>query len=244
MSEESLEQKINLPKKLENKYETEDSIYVGEAGGLYFDGNSVRGYSRLTKYSSTDFGLNVSLWLPSIKLGPKKVYSVRSGPFNHKYFIFNGEAMKMRTNGHRKDLAGELANGGINISDEVLDGVFGPIDGQLMDIYEQFFPPQIVEGEVKEVVYATAGIMHRPVTLYTVNGEGRNVNVGLEGLTESLHSGDWIRVEFDNNKVIASDKGNSNIEVLPNQVQVVPIDRIGYAITSYQKLNNGSGEGH
>lgn len=151
----SLEGTIEIPKVLENTIETAEGdkkfVYRGEIFNLKFTGLSLYGNSRLEK---SETKTRYETKRTRISWFPPKVVESENPVHNNKtiWSIIAGYSEKSDTNsilswgeiknkrgygGYRSSLIGNAANQGILLSDELLDKVFGPLEAQLLEIYNK-----------------------------------------------------------------------------------------------------------
>jgi len=232
------ERQIKLPKRLENRVETEGHIYVGRAYGLHFDDSGISGTASLSRYSNSRKIFGVQLF-PDFRVKTTRY------KYSTEFFILNGRTSPI-IGGYRSAIITNLANRGIFVAGELLDNVFGPIDRELMDFYRQVFPEtdEISKRQTSNNEGMIINVRHEeswrgPVSLYTIeDSDGTYHHVGLLGTERHLRCGDKVRVEYEKNMWlnIHSEMEELRLEISPNQVQFITPEQIWHKMTGYQKL--------
>ena len=146
------DESIQVPKEIRNEFKVsvdgKDFVYVATAFNLWMDALNIRGNGLLQKFEiiAEPSRRRVS-WVPSrfetVTIEKRRivweVYAAASRGDRGNFWIFSGEPIidKVYTYSCRSLLIGQAANGGILLSDRLLDQVLGPIYKQLMDIYNK-----------------------------------------------------------------------------------------------------------
>lgn len=149
----TLESKVDFSKNITNeivlKAEGQTVKYIGYANELHFDGDSIRGWASLRRIDlreETKKRKRIVSWFP-----PRiKTEGVKSQKWIDKWFISSDNYIYFISSGesktdydcmahYRGSLKGNAANQGVNLSNEVFDTVFGPIDREIMEMYRKFY---------------------------------------------------------------------------------------------------------
>lgn len=154
----TLESKVDFSRNVTNevvlKADGQTVKYIGYAEDLWIDGNDIRGRAKLRRYDLREKvkkGIKIISWFPP-RIKTEEVNSqewikrwgVVSDESNHKYFVSSGKL----ANGYdcdayyRAALKGSAADDGINLSNEIFEAVFGPIDNKIMELYRKFHNEQ------------------------------------------------------------------------------------------------------
>ncbi len=125
-----------LPKILVGRYDAGGNRYIGSFQDCVFDGSSIEACTMFSVYEIGEGGET------------RPIAKSRS-KYTRKIVEFNGKADNGRNSGYRSRIVGDMANSGLVIPDDVLSGVFGPMEATLIDIYKKVFPPKVVEDPKK-----------------------------------------------------------------------------------------------
>ncbi|MBI4163330.1 MAG: hypothetical protein HY512_00590 [Candidatus Aenigmarchaeota archaeon] len=131
-----METKRVLPKVLVSRYDAGGNRYIGSFQECVFDGSSIEGRAMFSVYEIGEQG------------GTKPT---AKSPIQYKRKIvdFSGKAYSDRNMGYKSQIVGDMANSGLVIPDDVLNGVFDPMEATLIGIHRKVFPPEVVEDPKK-----------------------------------------------------------------------------------------------
>ncbi len=129
-----METKRVLPNVLRNRYDADDRRYIGSFSELHFSGSSIEAHTLFSVYY----------------MGEVKPIARSRGKYPRTIVGFNGKAENSRTIGYRSKIIGDMANSGLIIPDDVLDGILKPMEDRLVIVHKRVFPERHVDEEAEK----------------------------------------------------------------------------------------------